>query len=344
MIYVDINNDENFLLLQEALIEMDLPKEARAEIQKVDPDVDYSDLIKEAFADEENRMFPLATEEDTVLSAVYFLKQAESISDGSIKSKISEALSDWGIDYLSVDTMEKEASVLEQDPDFVLAKRKKLPVVDKDTLLKSASVFSSSINSLSLPERVEGAINLNKFATEYGVPFSSFGEDIGAYSLTRGCDLSKLSVSILDRLENVDAESAVKYEEMLTKISGRMKDGELLVNTPEDAMGIASTLIDLDKTAELLSVFDPIKDVFNADIQVEEGLEKVASEEAVAIGSYNIPLVKIASMSSEEAGRRVGDIATNFTDDGSINIDKLEVFMGELTPTAQNEVAKRFLA
>ena len=344
MKYVDIVKDEKFTVLEEAVSELTLTKEAKETLQRVDPTADYSGLIKEAFADEENRMFPLSTPEDTVMSTIYFLKQAEYIDDEKIPQKISESLNEWGIDYISVADIKKEASVIEAEvEDFLLPSKKKLPVVDEESLLKSAQVFTSHIKSLNIREKAEGACNLKKYAEDFGIDFGQFGREVETYAMSRGSDLNKLSLSIIDRMERLDESLRPDYKIVLNKIASIREDAGEVVH-PNTVLGLFSTLIDLDKTAELNEVFDPFVDVFNADLPEQEVIEKVAAQEMIEVGNYDIPLVKIASMSGEEAIRKIGNIAQNFIEEDSVDVDRFETFVSEITLPAKNSIAERIIA
>lgn len=348
MTYVDIQTDEELGLLSHHLPEQDLPKEAMMLVKTANVEADYSDLIKEAFADQKNQMFPIHTPGDTILSAVYINSQLDSVPELT-KKACREALEEWNIEGVIIGEMEKTASTNEiPDDHYLLEDAKKLPVLDDTMLIKSAAILSSNFDKLTIDDRVNSSLQLRKFATMYGVDMTAFDSKFNIYSLQADCNLGKLAFDIGNRMTFIEEEERAGYREVLAKLASLKEElGGDMSTSKETNAGIAHSLITLDKTAGIYGTFNAIEDTYNTVSYAQlEGLSKVASLEVenLSVGGYEIPLVKIASMPEDLANTIFAGMPVEIVDDGGVNVDNLQEALANMTFAAQNTIGEKILA
>ena len=329
--YVDIGTDEELGLLKEALYDPDI----KPFISKL-KDTSFADdkleeLIKEAFIDGDNRMFPKHTPEHALVSAIYAHYQPDVPE--LIKTAAVEAAKEWGIEpTFAIPKLVKTAS--EEDfQDFLLPSRGKLPVVDRDSLLKSAGVLEQSFKKLSTGERVEGATRLAKYAAEYSIPMNTFSDEIVSYSMEAPSNLKKLSRAVTDRRIALGKDGAYLYSDFLSKVARFHAENGGDLSFDKDKNGeLAVELLSLDKQAGISDDFNAVLDTFNSPFE-EDYIEKEASvpEQTVSIGEYEFPLSKLASVPEDVLQVVLPSEADLISSDGSLDIDKLEAFADELT-------------
>jgi len=352
MNYTDIQTDESLAELAAFIPESNLPKEAISLIKQANLDCEYGDLIKEAFADEENRMFPIYSPEETVLSAIYINNQTKEVPN-IVKEACQNSLNEWGIEYIKIEApLKKTASAdVNMEEVMLLPSLGKLPAVDTNMLMKSAAVLSSHFNTLSVAQKVEGSVQLKKFAAKYGVSMTEFDSKFNIYGLDANCDLGKLASDVSARIAlSKTREDKDEYQALLGKMAEyKNVCGGMISSDKEINTSIAYELLELDKTAELNSHFDAIRDTFNSvSYETNGGLQKIASEdirepEDIKIGGYNISLVKIASIPEDIASNILSSFPERIVEDGGINIERLESSIVELPFSAQNEIAQMIL-
>jgi len=319
---VDIQNDEGLMVLKEK-IEANKSSEVIDLLKTASIDAEFDDIIDEAFADKENRMFPIFSPEMTAISALYM--QGEDV-DELTKQACEKALKDWGIDFISIDSLEKQASEDIPDDMFLLPSQKKLPVIDDETLYKSASTLVSNFNSLSIADKVEASSNLYKIATEeYGLKPEDLDEKIIRYAQEAPCNLNKLADAVTERYAETHMDG---YKDMIQKIASYKKEigGSVSFDKSINA-GIAYDLVMLDKEAGVMDIFDAVYDVHNSPFIVNEEtgeLEKSASESTIVVGDYTIPETQLYKVASEDFEHAFPGAAELIFDGDSISEEKLE--------------------
>jgi len=351
MNYIDIQKDNGLEKLAYYIPAAGLSPETGSLIRGADLDFDYSVLIKEAFADQENRMFPIYSPEETALSAIYINQQKEDVPN-IVKEACQSALDEWGIRHIKIEEdLQKEAAAVDFGETMLLPSLGKLPAVELPMLIKSAAILSGNFDNLSTVQKVEGSVQLKKFAMKHGVSMSEFDPRFNVYGLDAKCDLAKLSAEITERMASTeDMDIRDEYQTLLSKMGEYSRDiGQMVSDDKGVNTSIAYELLELDKTAGLSPHFDAIKDTFNT-ISYEEagGLQKVASDsseelEEIRIGGYDIPLVKIASIPEDIASNIMGGFSTDIVENGGINIERLENTVREIPFSAQNEIAQMIL-
>ena len=330
----DIQNDESLSVLKDRLQE-DANKSALSLLKTASIDTDFGDIVDSAFADQENRMFPIFSPEMAAMSAMYM--QGQDV-DPLVKEACDEALVEWGVTDISTGVLEKQASDSSiPDELFLLPESKKLPVVDEASLYKSASALSSNLNNLTVSEKVEASTRLYKIATiEYGVSPHDMSEDIVRYALEAPCDLNKLAMAVTERYAETHED---EYKSFIVKIASLKEelDGSISFDKSVNA-GIAFDLFALDKTANIDGVFDAVYDVFNTPfMENSEGeLEKSASQNSIVVGNYSIVESELYKIAEEDVESAFPGMASSLFENGVMSIEKIETATEELSSSAMN--------
>lgn len=332
---IDIQNDDELVVLKSKLAD---PANVHAIelLKQASIDADFDDIVDSAFADAENRKFPIFSPEMATISALYMQDQDV---DPLVKEACDNSLREWDIQGISTTMLNKEASVKELPIEmFLLPSKKKLPVVDKETLEKSASALSGYFGQLSVSDKVEACSNLYKRATtEFGIKPEDLGEDVIRYAQEAACDLHKLAMSVNER----SAETGYKeYAPMIRKIASLKEElGGSISFDKNLNSGIALELFTLDKQANALDLFDAVYDVFNTPFLKEDPLEKVATIETFEFGGQEIGLNKLADFSLDEVKDIMGDSASEIFDGENITQEKLDTFQSKYPSSATRDLA-----
>jgi len=345
MNYTDIQNDEQMLIFQELAQEttpevVDLLKSAALT-------EDYDDLIKEAFADPNNRAFPISSLPDTVISAMYLNAQDEV--NPLVKEACNQALEEWGVPEGTlrvVDRLEKTAS--DENVTYLLPDRKKLPVIDEATLMKSASVLKEHFSGLGELEKLESVQSLEKLSMAYTGERASdmMSDEMAAYSMENSCDLSKLAMSVHERTSIVEEEDLPAYQFFLEKLSAiRAQNGSLVSIDKNLNIGVLNDLLELDKQAGIRQEFNAVLDVFNKrEYPTDEsiGLNKIASaaQETMYIGGFDIGLQKLAQIDEDAAAILLPDSLHHVIVNGAIDLDKLAQAVDVLPESAAQVIGQ----
>ena len=337
---IDIQNDENMAALANRLKDPN-NKYAASLLKQASIDVDFSDLVDSSFADQENRVFPIFSPEFATISALHM--QTQEVSP-LIKEACKQALSDWDIEGVSPDMVISSEEVGISPDRFLIPSRMKLPIVDSESLEKSASALTGAMNDLNIAERMKASEKLYKIATtEYGVDPSALSNDVIRYSQNAPCDLNKLASSISERYAETHNPS---YQGFIEKL-GELKDtigGSVSFDRMTNG-GIAVELWGLDKEAGVTDTFDAVYDTFNSpEIEIGEGeIEKVASSKTIDIGGHTVCEDNLMKLSAYDIDAVFSGLSQSIFEGNNISIDKLLSVSEDMT-TAGASTLGRFLS
>ena len=326
---IDIQNDNKLDMLKESMENSgSLLKEA---MSGENIDIDYDDLTDESFADRAHRKFPIFSPGQAAISAIYMKRQKDSIPE-SIISRCKANLIAFKLrgiaDILDGKDIVKEASDNGDDLEFILQSSRKLPVTDAEMLLKSASIFQKNINSLDIRERVDGSIQLSKFAATYGVDILT--QEIKSYAMNAGCDLVKTAGTVLER-EAATGDS--RYRDLYVDITKIANDNGKKVYDSVILRDLSYGMMELDADNGILGSFNPILDVYN--IENEDTIEKVASA-TVNIGSNEVSVESILSISDDSLNLIMGEEVNRDCSDADM-ITKVSSHIESLPSHAQKK-------
>lgn len=334
---IDIQNDDKLQILGERLRDPDNIVAADL-LKRASINDDFSDLVDEAFADKENRKFPIFSPEYTVMSALHM--QVQDV-DPLVKEACDKALKDWGIEGVSTDSIvEPENQGIPLDR-FLLPTKHKFPVIDQETLEKSASALKGVFNQLELPEKLKAARKLYKFATEeYEMSPEDLGEDIMRYSLNASCDLNKLASLVSERYAETHND---EYKNFIEKIASLKDEIGGSISFDKDLnSGIGMELYRIDQSSNVTDIFDAVYDTFNT-VGIEDGsMEKVASYglDMVEIGGYSIPEDNLLKISSHDVEYAMPGLSEKIFEGGEISVDKINGLSKELSSAAIENIGK----
>ncbi len=334
---IDIQNDDKLQVLGERLRDPDNSIAADL-LKSASVSDDFSDLVNEAFADQENRRFPIFSPEYTAMSALHM--QVQDV-DPLVKEACDKALSDWGIHGISTDTIvdsENQGIPLDR---FLIPTKHKLPVIDEASLEKSASALKGIFGQLKLPEKLKAAEKLYKFATsEFGMSPDDLDEDILRYSLNASCDLNKLANSISDRYAETHS---LEYKNILHKVASLKDDVGGAISFDKDLnSGIALELYRADQEAEVTDIFDAIHDTFNTVGLESEDMTKIASPglNMVEVGGYSIIEDNLLKISSADAEAAMTGLSSKIFENGEISMDRIEKLSNDLSVSAVSDIGR----
>ncbi len=279
----------------------------RGKLLGIQIDWEPEELEKEAYAWEEARLFPVHTPEDTLLSALYFEKQAEYIPE-EVGIKIAKALKAHGIEEVftkvAKDLTEEEKKEL---PDSVFGlvvkdpktgeKIRKYPMPDAEHVRKAIQFFNQHYKEYPEEWRVQIAKKIVEKAKEFGVEVQD--EEVLKYAGKAKSDMKKAAELIREfrvtpLWENEQARAAYeKVAEVFEKTAG-------LEVPPEELEQAVEQLYELDKVfgVNYSRLPSPRLLVFN---------EKLA-EEMVKVAETEVPLAVLESIPDEAYQELVGFI------------------------------------
>jgi len=327
MNYTDIQNDEQMLVFQELV--QGASGEVVGLLKSASLSEDYDDLIKEAFADPENRAFPISSLPDTIISAIYLNSQDEV--DPLVKEACNQALEEWGVPEETLRVTERlEKTASDENVTYLLPNRKKLPVVDEETLFKSAGILQEHFSSLEELEKAESVQELEKLSMAFtgNSCIQQLSDEMAAYTLENACELTKLAFTVQERMSVANEEDLPSYQLFLEKVATmRLQEGGPVSINKTQNVGMLNELLELDKQAGLRDDFNAILDVFNRRDKPMEGvgLHKLAEQrrEGMNIGGFNIELQKLAQIDENTAANILPSELHYTIVDGAIDLDKL---------------------
>ena len=132
---------------------------------------DRSELSEQAFAWPEEKLYPIYTPELAMISSVY-MEENDSIPD-FVKVACEDACQLFGEDIF-IGSLEKVSAKNEElsSDEFAFPKRKKLPLVDKDSHRMSTEIFTKIASTLSMEDLIVGSRQIVKTGAELGVDVS----------------------------------------------------------------------------------------------------------------------------------------------------------------------------
>ena len=270
----DILRDEDLSLFAEAFEVFPIKRTELVKQAHIEAD-DWNNAPSDMFADEENRMFPIATPADAFVSAVYLYKQAEDVDD-AVRERVIEALKGFGLEDVARELHPpQEMPKVASDDLFLLCSKRKYPVVDEATLHKSAQAVARDFAKMRLDEKMEVAENLVKVASEYN---QEVPDIIKRYARQANCDLDKLAHYLQARYISTGHEG---YKEVMEAVRELYKEAGQIVADEEVNNAIVKAVWDVDKEAQPDTDADAVLAVYNTFDTSE--IEKVAEAEEIEI-------------------------------------------------------------
>jgi len=300
---VDIYTDLN----QETLVKIAQDTPALASRLSLMDEINLDDkdsLSDQAFAWPEERMYPVYTKEAALLSSVY-LEEAD-VPQHVIDNCV-DACSAFDV-AIEIGSIEKVASEDSLNPsDFVLPGRQKLPVVDEETYATSEDIFINNLHDFSLSEKVVGARQLVKKASEMNI---AHRDELTQLSLNGQLNVERAQQLSMDRYS---ATADDQYLFVGEKLAGQRYSG---------IEKIAEWIVDMSALDEENGIDDS-----NALFGAMDSMEKVA---ALMIDEEEIPLEKIAQIDEGEWSDILDRETVGFLfENGTLEYEKLASMLSE---------------
>ncbi len=305
---IDQNTDTTFKVLKQ--IVNDYPTISQyIKTAKVGEHVRNS-LPDSAFADRSNRMFPVHSPADAILSKAYTTKLANVAS--SVVSQIDDALDMYGVnkDFFQ---RAKVAHVEQVDkPIHLIPSQRKLPVYSGTNTKVAEDSFIRNKKKLNTESLAIGASRLVKIAEQRKESVSI--ETMKLAGLTQ-CNTSEAA-------DWIEARATVTKSNLSNSF---FKLASIVRNLPietgrSELLKVASTLDKLDKLGGLelyynKKLMNPLETIFNT---------KTAMEKIVDLAGTSVPLNKLLEVDPSVYGDILGsDIVSEIAPSGQLDPEAL---------------------
>jgi len=312
---IDIYLDENMEVFKEKLkstpdvIPM-IEKIASVELE------DRDDVSENAFAWPEEKMYPIYTPELALISSVYV--SGEDAPE-FVKQACENACIAFGMD-ISIDGLQKTASIEAEQltmDDFLIPDSQKLPVVDRDTAIKSRIVLEKVASDLSVDNLIYANRTLVKKASEYGIEVSDKERALGLYGHIKKNDAIAVAY---DRFMHTG-------DKCYTKLASDIPEGGAF-----SLEKIASFVRGIAEADERNGVSESIKDTILSVITPSD-----KNYDTISISGEDIDVKKIASLKADDISDMFGErVASVLSDEaGNIDVDSFSDFMSALSDEEQ---------
>jgi hypothetical protein len=286
-------------------------------------------LPSSCFADTDNRLYPIHTRADAILSKSYATKVA-NIAPHILRS-IDNALDMFSVPSSVFATSEKVASTKDKQKTYILPGRKALAITGSSNIKLAEERFLAVKSKLSSSEQSEGAIRLVKAA-------NVMGESVSADTL----QLAGVTRSDLDKAADwIEARVHVSKTPVQAGIYSKVAEA-LRVSTSatrEDLVKVAGLIDELDSLNGVKHLYGkylptPTNTIFNT---------KVAMHDCVYINGKELPLTKLQSMDPKTFGDIVGDdIVPEISDNsGNIDVEKFSEIVDTLPKDMKDLIVKK---
>lgn len=268
----------------------------------------------EAFAWRDQRLFPIDTREQAILSRIYMEKQAH-IPD-MVKVQCDKALAIYGV---KLDLAEKIAAEAPSPRG------------------RSAEDVRQTADALVANNRVMGVEEKAKLASTLVKEAVGMGIHLPALVLKAAGATMSDSVRLRDWIEaRKEATSEPLLKEAFSKLAEVVDTQPLLIGDRNELLKLADVISELDQAAKLEQHYgkrlpDPLESVFNT--------EKIA-DDMVDLAGRQVPLSTMLQIDPEDYRDVLGeDLAGEFIENDEINPGMLKVIMATVPLDLQRVLA-----
>ncbi len=324
--FIDQNTDTTFHVLHSIVTDNPSIK-SHIKTASIGEDVRRK-LPTSCFADTDNRLYPINTRADAILSKSYATKVANIAPH--VMANIDNALDMFSVDRAIFATRQKVASA-PAPKTYILPTRKALAITSGSDIKLAEQRFHEIKSKLSPEEASDGAVRLVKSASFLGKSVSE--KTLQLAGATRS-DLDKAADWIEARTH---VAKTAKQADIYTKVASALRDATSA--TRDDLVKVASLVDKLDTLNDVKHLYDkylpsPLMTVFNT---------KVAMHDCVYINGKELPLTKLQSMDAKTFGDIVGDdIIPEITDaSGDIDVHKFSEVVETLPKDMKDLIVKK---
>jgi hypothetical protein len=276
-----------------------------------------SSLPDSAFADRHNRLFPVHTPADAVLSKAYATKVANLAAH--VSQEIDTALEMYGV---SSDIFEssKVAAASVEEPKYLVKGQQKLAFYNSTPISAGEEALQRVQSKLKSKTITEGALTLVKEA-------SKRGENVSDWTLKYAglvqCDTTNARDWIEARAHKTSSSKLASAYTKLASVVSNL-DGSI---QRDDLIKVASTVGELDTMAGFTKYYgrsmpDPVATIFNT---------KLAMQPMMDLAGTAVPMEKLLAIPPETYGDILGsDIVEEITANGELMPDALSEILETL--------------
>lgn len=235
-----------------------------------------------AFAWPSQRMFPINTPENTVLSQLYREKHAAIPAEVDIN--LQKAINIYGIENILAQKKEAAQQEITPEKDWLLPSQHRLRVKTAEDVKVAEQLLLEQYPRLNINDRAEGFVNLVKKAQEFNVSLQPATYRMAGMTVCT----TKIAQDLIEA-RRIAAKEPL-FQRAYEKLAASFPPGE--ISDRDTLIEALNTLTMLDKHAGLEHLYDkklpdPIRTIFNT--------EKLA-EETVDIAGRPVTLSKLAAM------------------------------------------------
>ncbi len=266
-------------------------------------------LTKHAFADPDNRLFPIHTKADAILSKAYTTKLA-NVAPHVVKV-IDNALDMYQVDRSIFNKEVVKVAHTRQEPTYLLPETKQLPIRNKNDIKVAEERLLAVKSKLSSTTLVKAATILTKQAAAYGTNVSI--DTMQLAGITKS-DTSKTAEWIEARSHATsNTKIASSYRWLASEVAKLSSEA-----TRDDLVKVAQALDVLDAKADLRKYYgkslpDPVTTVFST---------KIAMENVMDLGGKEVPVSKLLEIDPNVYGDILGQDVKQEICDSSGNLDE----------------------
>lgn len=283
-------------------------------------------LPNSAFADQDNRLYPIHTPEHAVMSSLYMEKQA------SVRDEVKHAVK-VALDLYDITVPAPPQVKVASEPSYYLLEDERMYPCDTPEQVKIASDYLYQHHkSMPLETRTEFATSLVKRANDLGVTVDTFIHQNAGNTLT---EREKLAEWLEARAYATEDQTVRKG---FNKIAGVVKSMPREIEDRGFQVKLASTISKLDTQAGYVKEYgrrlpDPIATVFNTT--------KLAYESVTLVGK-KIPLQQLVELGPDFFSDLLGaDVLPEITSGGELDPALLKAVLPTLPVDLKKLVADR---
>jgi hypothetical protein len=285
-----------------------------------------------AFAWPAQRLFPIDTPENAVLSALYREKTAAVPAE--VDAELERALDVYGVRQV-IAQARQEAQAAEQvktasaeaEAMYLLPRHHRLRVKTAADVKVAEKLLLEQYPRLSVEDRAEGFINLVKVARDLNVALEPTTHRMAGMTVCT----TKVAADIIEARRTATKEPL--FQHGYEKLAAALRhSGRETIQDRDELVALADAVAKLDKEAGLDRLYDrrvpdPIRTVFNT--------EKLA-EETVDLAGRSVALSKLAALPETFWEDVVGKDLLREITDRSGRIDRTK--LGQVVPTLPRDL------
>lgn len=322
---IDQNTDVTYASLRDVLATYPDIREY-VKTAQVGEDVRDS-LPASSFADPDNRLFPVHSAADAVLSKAYATKVANLAT--TVMAQIDTALDMFEVPR-DIFAQPKVASYEEEAPIYLAEAQQKLAFYSSTPISAGEEALQRNRSKLSSKSLTDGALKLVKEA-------SRRGENVSEWTLKYAglvqCDTQETRDWVETRAHKAPtpalSEAYSKIAHVVTSIDGSVDR--------DDLIKLSNAIGELDNLAGFnryygRTLLDPVSTVFNT---------KTAMQPMIDLAGTQVPVEKLLSVSPEAYGDILGsDIVSEISEDGELMPDALVEILDTLPADMKQALVK----